>query len=383
MLKKFIESIKVEDYEVLTDDGFVDILAIHKTIPYEVFELKTKGGYSLKCADTHIVFNEYLKNVFVKDLKKDDYIAIRYKDTNLPRIIEVEEVCSLGFSDNMFDLELPRESNHRYFADNVLSHNTFMAQTLADFMFGSADDMIYISCSEYSDNFSVSKLFGAPPGYIGYDKGGQLTEKVRRKPYSLILFDEIEKASDAVFDALLQVFDKGVMQDGIGRDINFKNCIICCAGNVGSKEISQFGTGLGFDVKNDNDTDNERNKSIVTKAIKKKFKPEFINRFDDIIVFNNLTSEDIFVIAENELNKLSERLKESGYKNIKFDKSLIEFIASVGFDKEYGARPLLRQIQVHVEDLLSDYFLDDMANKESSMRLCYDKKSDKVVIKNK
>ena len=231
---------------------------------------------------------------------------------------------------------------------------THLAKQLAKEMFGSEDSLIRVDMSEYQEKHTISKLVGAPPGYVGYEEGGQLTEKVKNKPYSVILFDEVEKAHKDVFSILLQILDDGHVTDSLGRKINFKNTLIILTSNLGVKKLQDFGTGIGFS--NNTYANEEAKKQVLMKEMKNFFSPEFLNRIDDTIVFNSLSPEDIKKITDIELKKLVNRLKDMKY-TITYDDTLIEYLAKVGFDESYGARPLKRAIQDKVEDLLSEEVL--------------------------
>ena len=207
--------------------------------------------------------------------------------------------------------------------------------------------------SEYMEKFAVSRLVGAPPGYVGYEEGGQLTEKVRRKPYSVILLDEIEKAHPDVFNLLLQALDDGQMTDSLGRNISFKNTIIIMTSNIGARELKDFGQGIGFNTMSQKANNTENNKGVIEKALKRAFSPEFLNRIDDIIIFNNLKKEDINQIIDIEMDSLLRRISDLGY-TIKISASAKDFIAEKGFDEKFGARPLKRAIQKYFEDPLSE-----------------------------
>ena len=231
---------------------------------------------------------------------------------------------------------------------------TYLAKQLAKEMFGSEDSLIRVDMSEYQEKHSISKLVGAPPGYVGYEEGGLLTEKVKNKPYSVILFDEVEKAHKDVFTILLQILDDGHVTDSLGRKINFKNTLIILTSNLGVKKLQDFGTGIGF---SSNSYSNEEvKKQMLMKEMKNFFSPEFLNRIDDTIVFNSLCQEDIKKITDIELKRLVARLVDMKY-NITYDESLVEYLSKIGFDELYGARPLKRAIQDKVEDLLSEEVL--------------------------
>jgi len=231
---------------------------------------------------------------------------------------------------------------------------THLAKQLAKEMFGSEDSLIRVDMSEYQEKHSISKLVGAPPGYVGYEEGGLLTEKVKNRPYSVILFDEVEKAHKDVFTILLQILDDGHVTDSLGRKINFKNTLIILTSNLGVKKLQDFGTGIGFS--NNPYSNEEAKKQVLMKEMKNFFSPEFINRIDDTIVFNSLTIDDIKKITEIELKKLTARLTDMKYK-VTYDSTLVDYLSKIGFDELYGARPLKRAIQDKVEDLLSEEVL--------------------------
>jgi ATP-dependent Clp protease ATP-binding subunit ClpC len=233
---------------------------------------------------------------------------------------------------------------------------TLLAKELAKQIFGSDENLIRVDMSEFQEKHTVSRLIGSPPGYVGYEEGGQLTEQVKNKPYSVVLFDEVEKAHKDIFSSLLQLLDEGYMTDSFGRKINFKNCLIIMTSNIGVKKMQEFGAGIGFGKSNNVYADQELKKQMLNKELKNYFAPEFINRLDEIIVFNTLSDEDVKKIVMVEINKLSKRL--SGLKlDITFDQSVIDFVAKVGFDEVYGARPLKRAIQEKLEDYISDEVL--------------------------
>jgi hypothetical protein len=355
-LKKITKTTKITEYEVLTDDGFIDIEALHETIPYEVYHLKLSDGKELKCADNHIVFYiDNMEEVFVKNLNIGDKICV-YGDEKLEEC-EVTSITNLGYNEVMYDLELTENSNHRYFTNGILSHNTYLAKQLAKEIFGSEDNLIRVDMSEFQEKHSISRLIGSPPGYVGYDEGGQLTEQVKNKPYSVILFDEIEKANKDVFSTLLQVLDDGHLTDGLGRKINFKNCVIIMTSNLGVKKFQEFGTGVGFKTSTNSYIEEEEKRDILKKELKKFFAPEFLNRIDEIIVFNSLKEEEIKQIVKLEIEKLMNRLIGLNY-NITCDESVYDLISKVGFDETYGARPIKRAIQDKIEDFISEEVLN-------------------------
>ena len=235
---------------------------------------------------------------------------------------------------------------------------TQLTKVLAKELFDSEDALIRIDMSEYMEKFAISRLVGAPPGYVGYEEGGQLTEKVRRKPYAVILLDEIEKAHPDIFNMLLQVLDDGYLTDSLGRKIDFRNTIIIMTSNIGARQIKDFGQGVGFGTAAKKAQEGDHNRAVIEKALKKAFAPEFLNRIDDVVVFNTLEKEDIHKIIDIELVKVVHRIEELGYK-IELSKEAKEFIADKGFDKQYGARPLKRAIQKYIEDLLAEEIVNN------------------------
>ncbi len=257
---------------------------------------------------------------------------------------------------------------------------TQLAKVLAKYLFDSTDSLIRIDMSEYMEKFSVSRLVGAPPGYVGYEEGGQLTEKVRRKPYSVVLLDEIEKAHPDVFHILLQVLDEGRLTDSLGRNIDFKNTIIIMTSNIGSRQLSDFGRGVGFTTKKMAEEENDHTKYIIQKALKKAFAPEFLNRIDDVIMFNSLTKKDIHQIIDIELKGLYERVSSLNYK-LKISPAAKDFIAEKGFDTQYGARPLKRAIQKYLEDEMAEVIIRASVTEGDIISVGFDKKNEAIKIK--
>ena len=255
---------------------------------------------------------------------------------------------------------------------------TQLAKVLSDELFNGVDSLIRIDMSEYMEKFAVSRLIGAPPGYIGYEEGGQLTEKVRRKPYSVILLDEVEKAHPDVFNMLLQVLDEGVLTDSLGRKVDFKNTVIIMTSNIGAREVKDFGNGVGFGTESLKAQESKNIRKTIEKSLKKAFSPEFLNRVDEIVVFNSLNKEDLKKIIEIEINLLLKRTKEIGY-NISISKKAIDFICEKGFDKKYGARPLKRAIQKYVEDLLAEEIVKTQLSLGDTIKIDWDGKSESLV----
>ena len=255
---------------------------------------------------------------------------------------------------------------------------THLAKELAKLMFGSADALIRIDMSEYMEKFTVSRLVGAPPGYVGYEKGGQLTEKVRRKPYSIVLLDEIEKAHPDVFNILLQVMDEGRLTDSYGRTVDFKNTIVIMTSNIGTRQLKEFGKGIGFAAQVRTD-DKEYSRSVITKALNKSFAPEFINRLDEIITFDQLDLDALTRIIDIELKGLYSRVKNIGYKLV-IDEDAKKFVATKGYDVQFGARPLKRAIQNNLEDGISELILGSEMAAGDTIKVSYDKEKDLIVM---
>jgi ATP-dependent Clp protease ATP-binding subunit ClpC len=257
---------------------------------------------------------------------------------------------------------------------------TQLAKVLAKELFDSEDTLVRIDMSEYMEKFAISRLVGAPPGYVGYEEGGQLTEKIRRKPYAVVLLDEIEKAHPDVFNMLLQVLDDGFLTDSLGRKIDFSNTIIIMTSNIGARKLKDFGSGVGFGTAAQKSQEASNARSVIENALKKAFAPEFLNRIDDVVVFNNLEKEDIDRIIDIELAKLLERISELGY-TLKLSKKAKRFIADKGFDKQYGARPLKRAIQKYIEDALAEEIIKSNVHEGDTITLDVGKDDSKLDVK--
>ena len=370
--KKFTESIDIDNYEVLTDGGYVDIKKIHTTVPYQVYELSLDNGMSLKCADNHIVFKPGFVEVFVKDLNVGDKVLV--EDDLEAEVLYVED---LGCKEEMYDLELPEGSDHRYYTSGILSHNTEMVKQLANFMFDSDENIVRLDMSEFSMKHEASKLIGSPPGFVGHDEGGQLTEKIKNKPYSIVLFDELEKADPDVKNSLLQILDEGYLTDSNGVKVDFRNTIIIMTSNIGTSKIIEE-RALGFTSGSASSRNVEaevigelKNHPMTT--------PEFLNRIDDIVVFNPLAQDSVIEILDIQLGVFTERmLTEKGIK-IKVNKPAKKFVAEEGYDKAYGARPLKRAIMNHIENLVSKAIINREISEGDSVTI--DMKDGKTVIK--
>jgi ATP-dependent Clp protease ATP-binding subunit ClpC len=257
---------------------------------------------------------------------------------------------------------------------------TQLAKVLARELFDSEDALVRIDMSEYMEKFAISRLIGAPPGYIGYEEGGQLTEKIRRKPYAVVLLDEIEKAHPDVFNMLLQILDDGHITDSLGRRIDFRNTIIIMTSNIGSRQLKDFGAGVGFGTASKTAQADANAKSVIENALKKSFAPEFLNRIDDVIVFNALEREDIHSIIDIELKKLVTRIEGLGYK-LNLSEEAKDYIADKGFDKQYGARPLKRAIQKYIEDALAEEIVNSSLKEGDAINMDLDKEKNELTIK--
>ncbi len=257
---------------------------------------------------------------------------------------------------------------------------TQLAKVLTTYLFDNLESLIRIDMSEYMEKFSVSRLVGAPPGYVGYEEGGQLTEKVRRKPYSVVLLDEMEKAHPDVFHILLQLLDEGHLTDSLGRNVDFKNTIIIMTSNIGSRQLKDFGRGVGFSTAQDDMSDNEHAKYVVQKALKRAFAPEFLNRVDDVVMFNQLSKENIQQIIDLELAELYKRVESLNYK-LKISPAVKDFLAEKGYDPQFGARPLKRAIQKYLEDEMAEIIIKASISEGDTISVGFDKKNEKLLIR--
>ena len=256
---------------------------------------------------------------------------------------------------------------------------TYLAKVLAKYLFDSEDALIRIDMSEYMEKFAVSRLVGAPPGYVGYEEGGQLTEKVRRKPYSIVLLDEIEKAHPDVFHLLLQVLDDGQLTDSLGRKVDFKNTIIIMTSNIGSRQLKDFGQGVGFGTQAKKDSKDKYSQAVIENALKRSFAPEFLNRIDEVIIFDSLNKESVNKIIGIELKKVFERIKEMGYE-LDLTEKARDFIVEKGWDEQYGARPLKRAIQKYVEDVLAEEIIKSNPEKGAKIVIDYDENAGDMTV---
>ena len=304
------------------------------------------------------VKNKLYYNVNINGDLSDLNIKLKRKKS-MPRI-QKKNVLLTGFNieyigtDNYYGFEINKNSLY-LLGDFTVTHNTYLAKCIAEILFGSQEKVVRIDMSEYMEKHNVSRLVGSPPGYVGYEEGGQLTEKVKNNPFSVILFDEIEKAHRDVYNMFLQILDEGHLTDSFGRKVNFTNTLIIMTSNIGSKKVSEFGKGIGF-VSPSGEQLNEKKNSIIMKELKKHFNPEFLNRLDGAIMFNPLGKEQLKEIILIETRSLIDRLKEKEY-SIEFDESVMNKIFELNSEEEYGARPIKRIIQNFYEDFLSDEIL--------------------------
>lgn len=321
----------------------------------------------------------------VNKLGVDDLKMIKNMSTEIKKMIigqdkAVDALCNVIKRSRTGVASHRKPSGSFMFLGPTGVGKTETVKALSEYMFGDIDAMIRIDMSEYQEKFNVSRLIGSPPGYVGHEDGGQLTEAVRRKPYSVVLFDEIEKAHPDVFNTLLQVLDEGRLTDSSGRVVDFTNTIIVMTSNVGARKISDFGSGIGFSSNSTIAQESKKMDSIIKKELKNKFSPEFLNRLDDIVLFDQLESKDILKIVQIELNNFSERMQLEGY-TFKFLKPAKDFLVIEGYDQSYGARPIKRAIQKYVEDIVADAILDQALEKGQEYSISKNKNEDKLFIK--
>jgi ATP-dependent Clp protease ATP-binding subunit ClpC len=339
--------------EVVTEDNVADVISMMTGIPVN------------KIAQT-----ELNKLAQLPDLIKGKVIG---QDPAVAKVVKAIQRNRAGLKD-------PNKPIGSFiFLGQTGVGKTQLAKVLAKELFDSDDALVRIDMSEYMEKFAISRLIGAPPGYVGYEEGGQLTEKIRRKPYAVVLLDEIEKAHPDVFNMLLQVLDDGYLTDSLGRKIDFRNTIIIMTSNIGARKLKDFGTGVGFGTSAQESQASEYAKGVIENALKKAFAPEFLNRIDDVIVFNTLEKEDINKIIDIELVKLIARIKDLGYSLELTDKAK-DYIAEKGFDKQYGARPLNRAIQKYVEDALAEEIIQAKIHEGDSIIMDLDKDNDELNI---
>ena len=350
--KKWEEETK-QHREVVTEDNVADVISMMTGIPVN------------KIAQT-----ELNKLAQLPELIKGKVIG---QDQAVAKIVKAIQRNRAGLKD-------PNKPIGSFiFLGQTGVGKTQLAKVLARELFDSDEALVRIDMSEYMEKFAISRLIGAPPGYVGYEEGGQLTEKIRRKPYAVVLLDEIEKAHPDVFNMLLQVLDDGYLTDSLGRKIDFRNTIIIMTSNIGARKLKDFGTGVGFGTSAQQAQESDHAKAVIENALKKAFAPEFLNRIDDVIVFNALEKEDINKIIDIELVKLVDRIQDLGY-TLKLTESAKDYIADKGFDKQYGARPLNRAIQKYVEDALAEEIISAKIQEGDTITMDLDKKKNELKI---
>ena len=351
--KKKWESDLAQNRETVDDEKVAEVVAMMTGVPVQRIA-QTEGNRLLKMAD---------------ELKE----SLIGQDDAIKKVVRAIQRNRAGLKD-------PNKPIGTFiFLGPTGVGKTHLAKVLAKFLFDSADNLIRVDMSEYMDKFAVSRLVGAPPGYVGYEEGGQLTEKVRRRPYSVVLLDEIEKAHPDIFHILLQLLDEGQLTDSLGRRVDFRNTIVIMTSNIGSRQLKDFGQGIGFDTQSKKAGKEGYVKSVIQKALHKTFAPEFLNRIDDVIVFESLSKESINSIIDIELKGLFERILSLGYQ-IELTNEAKDFIADKGFDSQYGARPLKRAIQKYLEDPMAEMIIESGVEAGDKLRVVMDKKTEEIKI---
>jgi len=350
----------------------------HLDIELKEWEKKMKGQRKIVDGDKVAEVVSMMSGIPLQKISQDENEKLASIETYLKNKVigqdHAVQKVSRCIRRNRMGLKDPNKPIGSFiFIGSTGTGKTQLAKELSRFMFGDQDSLIRVDMSEYGDKFNSTKLIGAPPGYVGHEEGGQLTEKVRRKPYSIILFDEIEKAHPDIFNTLLQILDEGSITDGLGRKINFKNTLIILTSNIGSRKIQDFGDGVGFRTSSKEGESEIAKEILLKKELQKTFSPEFINRLDDIVYFKELIKEDMLKILEVELAKVLPRIELLGYK-IKLTQRLKEDIAEKGYDPKFGARPLKRIVQRYIEDSIADLMVMKKAEDGSTITLDYDEK---------
>ena len=386
--RKKLDVVKTQNYEIAAELRDQEKKLINKlTSEKEEWEQKQNENRTLITEDDVYKIVSDMTNIPVTRLDSDEAKSLLNLEKTLKaNVIGQDDAVtkiSKAIRRNRVGIKEPnRPIGSFIFLGSTGVGKTHLAKTLAREIFGDESAMIRVDMSELMEKHSVSRLVGSPPGYVGHDEGGQLTEQVKNKPYSVILFDEIEKAHRDVFNILLQVLDEGHLTDGLGRKINFKNTLIIMNSNVGARKLQDFGTGLGFSTDSKVSQHEELTKGVIQKALKAEFSPEFLNRLDDIVVFKALEKENIGKIVKIEMDKLSKRIVERGY-NISFGPSIIDFIADKGFDAKYGARPIRRAIQEYIEDFIAEEVLGKGIIEGKKYSLKINKDSEKISVTEK
>ena len=390
-LEKKIEDIKVEKNKVVKSQRFEEAASLRDTEKRLGEELdKAKGAWEEESKHKRYPINEeaiaevvsMMTGIPVKRMVQAETEKLRKMHEDMAAMVigQTDAISKVvkAIQRNRVGLKDPKKPIGTFiFLGPTGVGKTELARALARYMFDSEDSLIRIDMSEYMEKFTVSRLVGAPPGYVGYEEGGQLTEKVRRKPYSVILLDEIEKAHPDIYNILLQVLDDGILTDGLGRKINFKNTLIIMTSNIGARQLKEFGDGVGFATANRQLNQDENNKAVIEKALKRTFAPEFLNRIDDVVIFNSLDKDNIFSIIDILMKNVLKRLNSLGY-SLELTEEAKSFIADKGYDVQFGARPLHRAIQKYLEDPLAEEILNMNVKNGDTLIADLDKENQKI-----
>jgi ATP-dependent Clp protease ATP-binding subunit ClpC len=392
-LEKKIDEIKHEKNKVVKSQRFEEAASLRDTEKRLQEELeKAKADWEEESKNKRYPINEeaiaevvsMMTGIPVKRMVQEETDKLRRMGEDLKAaVIGQDEAISKvvkAIQRNRVGLKDPKKPIGTFiFLGPTGVGKTELARSLARYMFDSEDALIRIDMSEYMEKFTVSRLIGAPPGYVGYEEGGQLTEKVRRKPYSVILLDEIEKAHPDIYNILLQVLDDGVLTDGLGRKIDFKNTMIIMTSNIGARQLKDFGAGVGFTTASRIEHAEENSKAVIEKALKRTFSPEFLNRIDDVVIFNQLTEDNIFSIIDILMKGVTKRLENLGLK-LELTEEAKKFISEKGYDSQFGARPLHRAIQKYLEDPLAEEILNMNVKNGDILLASLDKENSKIVF---
>ncbi|MBT6809076.1 MAG: ATP-dependent Clp protease ATP-binding subunit, partial [Flavobacteriales bacterium] len=393
-LEKKLEEVKNEKLEAVKKQKFEDAATIRdkeKSVESKLKHAKDVWEKQLK-SKKEVVTEENVANVIAmmtgipvqRIATQESNKLIKMPDNLKSKVIGQDEAIEKivkAIKRNRVGLKDPNKPIGSFiFLGPTGVGKTQLAKSLTEEMFDSVDSLIRIDMSEYMEKFAVSRLVGAPPGYVGYEEGGQLTEKVRRKPYSIVLLDEIEKAHPDVFNILLQALDDGQLTDSMGRKVSFNNTIIIMTSNIGSRQLKDFGQGVGFNTSSKKSDLDAHSKSVIQKALSKSFAPEFLNRIDDVVIFNSLSKENIDDIIDIEMYDILSRIKEIGY-NVKISEKAKDFIAEKGFDRHFGARPLKRAIQKYFEDPLAEEIIKSNLKEGDSIKVDLNKDKSELIMK--
>jgi ATP-dependent Clp protease ATP-binding subunit ClpC len=392
-LEKKIDEIKHEKNKVVKSQRFEEAASLRDTEKHLQEQLeKAKSDWEEESRNKRYPINEeaiaevvsMMTGIPVKRMVQEETDKLRKMGDDLKgAVVGQNEAISKvvkAIQRNRVGLKDPKKPIGTFiFLGPTGVGKTELARALARYMFDSEDALIRIDMSEYMEKFTVSRLIGAPPGYVGYEEGGQLTEKVRRKPYSVILLDEIEKAHPDIYNILLQVLDDGVLTDGLGRKIDFKNTMIIMTSNIGARQLKDFGAGVGFTTASRIQNAEENSKAVIEKALKRTFSPEFLNRIDDVVIFNSLTEENIFEIIDILMKGVTSRLTNLGLK-LELTEEAKKFISEKGYDSQFGARPLHRAIQKYLEDPLAEEILNMHVKAGDILIASLDSENGKIVF---